>query len=383
MIEITNKKLCSGCSACEQICPKQCISMIEDSEGFLYPKVVTSKCVQCGLCEKVCPILNKMYSKEDTETSVETLVGYSSNLNLRKRSSSGGIFGELSRYVIQKGGIVAGAIFDDDFSVKHVLVHDLQELEKVFGSKYIQSRIENTFKETKFELEKGNFVLYSGTACQIAGLKSFLKRDYDNLITVDVLCHGVPTAKLWKQYLSEKYSSNELSIQSIEFRNKSEGWKQFGLLIEYDDQTILYQNHKENPFMRLFLSNICLRPSCHDCKFKKFPRVSDITIGDCWGIQNFMPDMDDDQGTSVILLNSQKGETLFSDISSKLKVKKAQLDVVLPPTADSRISVLPHRNRNKFFQLLKKECGMDRYMDKLKPPMLFRVKMKLSRLFNK
>ncbi|NLC96007.1 MAG: 4Fe-4S binding protein [Erysipelotrichaceae bacterium] len=348
MIEILNKKDCCGCTACEQVCPTNCISMLFDDEGFLYPSVNTEMCISCNLCVKVCPILNKKKSKK---TDVEAYAAYTDNDEIRLKSSSGGLFTIFANQIFNQGGMVAGAAFDNEFMVEHIVIESNEELNKLQGSKYLQSNMKNSLKEVKTYLDQNTKVLFTGTACQIEGLKRYLRKEYSNLYTIDVLCHGVPSPKVWKKYLSEKELEYGSKLQQTFFRKKDFGWKRFALSLKYKDKAYL-KNHHDDPFMKLFLNEICLRPSCHDCKFKDFPRESDLTIGDAWGIENHMSDMDDDKGTSVLITNSKKGNELLSSVRKKLVIKEAELDVILPATADSRKSVIPHKNRELFFKEL-------------------------------
>lgn len=346
-----DKSKCCGCSACEQICPVRCIKMKEDKEGFLYPEIDKERCIHCKKCERVCPIKYPNIKNKKTKT----YVGYARNEKIRKKSSSGGIFSLLAESVLEQNGVVFGAAFDHHFRVHHIAVTTMEELKKLRGSKYLQSRIENTFCETKEYLNEGRIVLYSGTACQIEGLQKYLEKSYDNLLTVDVLCHGVPSPKIWKLYLEqlkEKYNSK---IEKIHFRDKRNGWKQYAVRVQFENAKSYSMPFEKDKFMSMFLSNINLRPSCHDCQFKEIPRASDITLGDCWGIENYMPDMDDDGGTSVILVHTSKGEELLNQVKKSIILKEAELDKALPPISDSRKSVRAHPNRKKYWNALLKE----------------------------
>ena len=339
------KKECCGCTACVHICPVNCITMQEDEEGFLYPVIEEEKCIHCHKCEKVCPgrITKQIH------TNTETFVGYCTDEEIRKQSSSGGIFSVVAEWIIQQKGVVFGAAFDDNFEVHHIAIETKAELEKLRGSKYVQSRLENVYLEVKQYLEMKRIVLFTGTACQIAGLKNYLGKEYDRLLTIDVLCHGVPSPKIWKLYLEDQERKYNSKIISIQFRDKKLGWKRYSIRIQFENGREYAVPFTKDKFMNLFLGNIDLRPSCYDCRFKAFPRPSDMTIGDCWGIEHHLPELDDDLGTSVILVHSAKGERLFKAIRERLTVKEAALDSVLPETADSRRSVEMHPNRKQFW----------------------------------
>ena len=364
-----NKKECCGCTACFHICPINCIVMKEDEEGFLYPNIDKAKCIHCNKCKEVCPNRNI----ENRNTRTQTFVGYYKDDEVRKQSSSGGIFSAIAEWILQQKGVVFGAAFDENFEVHHIAVETKEELIKLRGSKYVQSRLENTFLEAKEYLEKKRKVLFTGTACQIAGLKNYLSAEYENLYTVDVLCHGAPSPKIWRMYLDDKKEQYQASINKVEFRNKDDGWKNFSINIAFSNMERFYTHHNKEKFMRMFLDNLDLRPSCYSCVFKEIPRISDVTIGDSWGVENYMPDMDDDKGTSVILVHSSNGEKIFREIRKKLIVSEVGLDVAVSPTADSRKSVTMHPNRNKYLEGVKRGENFDVLYEYVKKSFLQRA----------
>lgn len=341
MIHITDKKNCCGCSACVQRCPKQCIRLEEDSEGFLYPQVDEETCIKCGLCEKVCPILNQA----DKLPVQEVLAVKNPDEEERMNSSSGGVFLPLAREVINKGGVVFGAVYDESWEVHHVYAEKIEDVYPMMGSKYLQSKIENTFKDAERFLKQGREVLFVGSPCQIAGLRTYLRnKQYPNLLAVDFLCHGVPSPGVWRRYLAETYGGYDAKEQSrlqatagknsvllsslnatspigdIKFRDKREsGWKKYRFVVlkksasKADQNTVLSSDiHYDNPFMQGFLSDIYLRPSCYACKCKNGVNHSDMTIADFWGINQIAPEFDDDKGVGLVLLNTKKGEEYFS-----------------------------------------------------------------------
>lgn len=350
-----NKEECCGCTACLHVCPVKCITMKEDEEGFQYSVIDEKKCIHCHKCKEVCPICNI----ENLNKKTETFVGYSKDEEIRKQSSSGGIFTIIAEWIIQQKGVVFGASFDEKFEVHHIVVETKEELEKLRGSKYVQSRLENVYPEVKRYLEMKRKVLFTGTACQISGLKKYLNKEYKNLYTVDVLCHGVPSPKIWRMYLEEKKKQYYAPIKKIEFRNKEKGWNNFSINIEFSNMQRYCVQFFEDKYMRLFLGNIDLRPSCYECRFKGIPRMSDISIGDSWGIEKKIPDMNDDKGTSVILIHSSKGKKMFNAIKDKIMVREARLNEVLPSTAESRKSVEMHPNRKKYLEGLQRGESFD------------------------
>lgn len=327
MIDIKNKQDCCGCSACTQRCPKQCITMAEDEEGFLYPQVDTSKCVDCHLCEKVCPVINKY----EARTPLNVYAAKNSDDEVRLQSSSGGIFTLLAEQTIKDGGVVFGACWDKDWNVKHDYAECLDDLAKFRGSKYLQSVIGDTYIKAEQFLKASRKVMFTGTPCQIAGLKHFLRKEYDNLLAVEVICHSVPSSGVWQQYLIEKLQTlgwNKSDIRHISFRSKATGWKGYSFMIENKDGNVFWELGSKNAFMRGFLANLYTRPSCKKCPAKQLKSGSDITLGDFWGINSLMPEIDDDKGVSVVIVNTEKGrETIhivynliqasWSDICSK------------------------------------------------------------------
>ena len=353
MLRKIKKKDCCGCSTCAQRCPCGCIEMVFDEEGFRYPRINKTQCVNCGICDRVCPIINKV-SNNNTE-SKKVYIAYADSDVVRMNSSSGGIFALLAEKCIEERGAVCGAAFSDSFDVYHTIVEKKEDIAKLQGSKYVQSQIENVFKDVNERLEKGQEIIFSGTPCQVMGLKTYLQKEYANLLTVDILCHGVPSVKLWKKYLAEQEQAHGSAVQQAFFRHKKYGWKKYSVLLEFSNNTTYERIFNEDPFMQMFLSNISLRPSCYNCHFKGIPHSSDITLGDCWGIEHHSPEMDDNKGTSVVLLNTDKGVQKFGQIYPNIKCKTCSLDDAIPSDSESRRSVREHPNREKFFKNINKK----------------------------
>lgn len=379
MIHIQDKINCCGCSACVQRCPKQCISLQEDSEGFLYPEVNEETCIDCGLCEKVCPIINKA----DKIAPLKVLAAKNTNVDERMKSSSGGVFLPLAREVIAKGGVVFGAVYDDHWEVHHVYAEKIDDVYPMMGSKYLQSRVENAYKEAEQFLKQGREVVFTGSPCQIAGLRTFLRgKEYPNLLAIDFLCHGVPSPGVWRQYLAETFSGKELEKQSrlqaaagkntvlfsslnskspigdIQFRDKHEdGWKKFRFVVrgksasKADKNSVLSSDiHRNNPFMRGFLNDIYLRPSCYACKCKNGVNHSDLTIADFWGINKLAPEYDDDKGVSLVLVNTARGEELLSRLH--LDTMEMAYEQAYRYNGGFNEHTKPHPKRSLFFSLL-------------------------------
>ena len=332
MIDIKEKHNCCGCSACEQICPKQCISMSADNEGFLYPQVNSSICIDCGLCEKVCPVINQNEPREP----LAVYAAKNTNEEVRLKSSSGGIFTLLAEQVIAEGGVVFGARFNESWEVIHDYTETVEGLEAFRGSKYVQSVIGDNFIKVKQFLADGRKVLFSGTPCQIAGLKKFLRKDYENLLTVEVVCHGVPSPMVWRDYLDYKRaeraagkntvssSLNELPvITGISFRDKTNGWKKYCIrfCFSYTQDNKTYTNitpFTNDTFMKGFLKDLYLRPSCYHCVNRQGRSGADISIADYWGVQIVHPEIDDNKGVGAILINSDNGLHHYKNISLSL-----------------------------------------------------------------
>lgn len=307
MIVLSSKYDCCGCEACVQKCAQKAIYMIRDNEGFMYPHVNINQCNNCGLCEKVCPVINQNKSK----TPIAAYAAKNVDESIRLKSSSGGIFTLLATYTINNGGVVFGAKFDERWNVVHDFVETIEDLDKFRGSKYVQSRIGNCYKIAEIFLKKGREVLFSGTPCQIAGLKKFLIKDFSNLICVDIICHGVPSPMVWQKYI-EPFELNKSS--SFSFRDKSNSWKRYEIVVSKDQKEIIRETVGQNLYMKVFLSDLCLRPSCARCPAKCGKSHSDITIADFWGIENLHPEFDDDKGCNLVIINSEKGKELFDII---------------------------------------------------------------------
>ncbi|MDH6342250.1 coenzyme F420-reducing hydrogenase beta subunit [Parabacteroides sp. PFB2-12] len=380
MIRITEKANCCGCSACVQSCPKHCISISEDKEGFLYPKVDIGICIDCGLCEKVCPVLHQGAPR----TPIHVYAAKNKNEEIRRQSSSGGVFTLLAEQVIEAGGVVFGARFDENWEVKHDYTETKEGLAAFRGSKYVQSRIENTYQEAKQFLGSGRLVLFSGTPCQIAGLKIFLRKEYDNLLLVDFICHGVPSPKVWRMYLDETAGNRE-SIQYINFRDKTYGWKKYAFALNHTatkEEAKILELSSRNTYIKGFLSDLYLRPSCYICPSKELKSGSDLTIADFWGIQRVMPKIDDNKGLSVVIENTTKVANFIN--TQDLSCWEANYEDVLTYNPSIAISSKKHRNRERFFEEIQYRESVYRLILKYnKHPFLTRLTRKAKSLMLK
>lgn len=368
---------CCGCGACANICPKRCITMQEDEEGFLYPKIDYSKCIKCGLCLKVCPILT---AKPDTMQVPKVYACKNKNKEILTDSSSGGIFYLLAEEIIKQGGVVYSAKFVDAYTVAHCRVDKLEDLHKLRKSKYLQSVTADIFPRVKEDLLSGKKVLFTGTGCQIEGLQNYLMKPYENLYTQDIICHGVPSPKTWKLYLQSEKITKDCTIN---FRDKQAGWKDYCLKITKDNEILLSSHHKKNEYMRTFLSDCNIRPSCYDCKFKHLHRNSDITLADFWGIEKSYPEFDSIQGVSAVFIHSKKGAELFASILNKIESKEVTFDSAVKYNQSYFYSAKSNKNRAKFFKNLTKRNFKRRAKKYCMPTKFDKLKSKLRSVLKK
>ena len=303
-----DKSLCSGCSACAQRCPTSAILMNEDEKGFLYPQVDESACINCRLCENVCPLLNESVRVDP----ISCVAGLNPDEEVRLLSSSGGVFSLISQKIIKQRGVVFGALFDEQWQVLHGFVDTIDGLASLRGSKYVQSAIGNSFITVEKFLKEGKEVLFSGTPCQIYGLRCFLRKSYDNLLMIEVACHGVPSPKVWREYIRKELSKG--TVTDVVFRSKSTGWKDYSVRIGKKSR-----RHDYDDYIGCFLGNYSLRPSCFNCKFKAGKSGADIMIADFWGIHTIAPDLDDDKGISLVISYSNKGQNVIDSCGMKYR----------------------------------------------------------------
>ena len=370
MIAITDKRKCCGCHACASICPKQCIEMVYDDEGFLYPKIDMERCINCGLCERICPILHKQKIEQGQKNEFPKAYAVVNNdSQVRLNSSSGGAFSLLAECVLSQGGVVFGASFNENFGVEHIGIEKVEDLKKLRVSKYVQSRIGECYKDAKKLLDSGRKVLFTGTPCQIGGFLKFLVKPYENLYTQDIICHGVPSPKVWENYVHYRENDAQAKVTSVSFRKKIEGQKKTSFYMSFDNGTeyIKSPNYKD-PMMKFFFFNKCLRPSCHKCAFKDIHRPSDITLADFWGAKRVVPDLNDGKGISLVLIHSQKGQELFDEIKDKTTYRQVDFDKAIKHNPMIKRSTLKSYERARFMRDFKKlpfEKVVKRYGNRL------------------
>lgn len=363
MLEIVEKSKCCGCHACYNICPQKAILMKEDELGFRYPVIDKEKCVNCGLCKRICPILNK-------KTINNQPIAYAcinKNEEIRKDSSSGGVFTLIAEKILELNGAVFGAEFDEDFNVIHSYVKNKEELYKLRKSKYVQSNINDSYKIAQKFLNEGRYVLFTGTPCQIEGLYSYLQKDYKKLYTQDIICHGVPAPAIWEKYKENIEKQKGIKIVDMNFRDKSNGWISY--FLKYTDTTNKkhYELSSKSKYMKLFLKDYILRESCYDCAFKNKNRKSDITLADFWGIQSINKEMFDDKGTSLVIVNSEKGNELFSLIKKDIKYIKTNLEEAIRYNPSMIKSAQRPADREKLLDELINDNDFDKTIKKYIP----------------
>lgn len=323
MAELAKKNICCGCAACFNACPKNAIEMKPDETGFLYPVINTTLCIDCRKCEKVCPVLTPIKSRT---CEPHAYVGRHKDIRIRDESTSGGIFTAIAEYVISKGGIVFGAAMNKDFVVSHKYVKSIEELAAFRNSKYVQSEIRNTYCQCKECLDKGTIVCFSGTPCQIHGLCNYLGREYENLITVDLVCHSVPSPLIFKKYM-ELQKKRYPSVNRVVFRDKAWGYS-YSTMALYEDSKCLYRQGSEaDLWFRSFLPGLCDRENCYDCRYQSWPRISDITIWDCFVIDKLEKQFDDNHGATSVMTWTKKGSEILKSVHEKADIKEIDTSV--------------------------------------------------------
>lgn len=375
--------ICSSCGACANACPRGAITMQLDQEGFYKPVIDANICSKCGTCERVCPWLNDVVNPNNSSSVPKTMAAFAKNEDVRLASSSGGIFTVLAEQILDEGGVVVGVAQLSPTHFGHRVVDNKIDLAKLRSSKYVQADAGMIYKQVRTLLRDEQKVLFSGTPCQVAALYAVLgKNHFENLTTVDIVCHGTPSVKLFQKFVDEVEQKSSSSVENTIFRDKSTGWKKYSVTQNLEDgrkQTAFYG---DSDYMNLFLNRICQNKSCAECRYRKVPRIADITLGDFWGVANFHPEMDDDKGTSVVLLNTSHGEGLFAKIAGQIKQCDSCLENAVAGNPCIVRSSKEHFRRYEFFadldkltmdELVKKYCvRLPRYKI-----MLLKIKKKL------
>lgn len=363
MIIITDKKNCCNCTACASICPQQCITMEVDHEGFKYPILNMDQCINCGLCEKVCPVIHN----EICVSNDYNLNGYivrDKRPEIVSDSTSGGFFTILAEYVLERDGHVYGAEFDKDFKVHHTCINAKKDISKLRGSKYVDSDLEDSFKNVLRDLKVDRYVLFTGCPCQVAGLKSFLRKDYDKLITMDVVCRGTPSPLFWKKYLEYQKNKNKQDIKFIRIRNKTYGYHSGSMMIEFENGKKIFESARSNYYLKAFFGDVCSKPHCYNCSFKHAYHCADFTVYDAWHAGELANIKDDDKGWTSLIIQSKKGQTLFEEMKDKYSYyrvdyqKAIELDGIMVNN-----SVPWNKKRENFFSGIEDE-PFDKHCEK-------------------
>ena len=346
MISIGDNAKCCGCSACSHICPQNCISMQYNNEGFLYPKINKDKCINCRKCEKVCPFL----SKNETIETPSAFGVIAKDSEIVFNSSSGGMFSVLAEKVLSEGGCVFGCAFSESLKkVHHIKIENVKELFMLRGSKYFQSEVQQSFAECKEELQKGRVVMFSGTPCQIAGLHKYLGSDYENLILVDIICHGTPSFKLWEKYAEWLEKKHKGTITLVNFRFKYIELKR-SEMERLQESHYYYKKHGEDAFFKLFLNDVGLRESCYSCKVKGTSSYADITLGDFWGVENLSLSLNNTMGVSLAIVHNSKGKELFDSIRNKVDYCEVDINEAIGNNRLYNTSVTRPEKRDDFYK---------------------------------
>ena len=353
-----NKKDCNGCGICTMFCPKNCIEMKEDEEGFLYPVIDESRCIHCNRCKNICSNINP-----PNEYKGEAYAAVNKSDEERRNSASGGMYYILAKEIIKRNGVVFGVEYTDDLKVKHNYAENLEDCKKFSDSKYVRSDLNHSFEKVKEFLDAGRWVLFTGTSCQNQALKIYLGKEYEKLILCDILCHANPSPKVYKMYLENLEKKYNKKVKHISFRTKENGWRDQTPIIEFEDNTKI----AEPTYFKAFVTELISRPSCSNCQFASYNRQSDMTIGDFWGIQKVLnnPEIDDGKGVSVFLVNTEKGKKFFEEIKDNMNIVKTEKIEALRYNRHANYQV--HRNREKFFKkIANNEITSENVIDSMK-----------------
>ena len=354
MVDKVPKSKCVGCKACGDICPKNAISFPIDNEGFWYPLIEYEKCVNCGLCDKVCPALNT-HSSDGAVKVPKTYKTYHRNEKIRYNSTSGALYYGLAESFIRQGGYISGCVYNDDLSgAHHEVSNTMDGLHRIMRSKYFQSDTSGIFSKIKKLLNNGEKVLFCGTGCQVSGLYGFLRKDYENLYTVELICRGINTPLAFTSYVKELKERYHSEIKDVHFKNKSHGWTNLGTLVRFENGRTYYRNVANDPWVNGFIKgNLYIRPSCANCNYKRFPRVADITIGDFWGLK--FTEEEKRLGVSVAFVNTEKGDKLFDDSGNYLYIEERSFEEAVKGNPALTKCVTLNQKRNEFFERIHNE----------------------------
>ena len=384
MIEIIDKGHCSGCGACLTSCTHNAISMQYDDEGFEYPVFNQNLCVDCGLCQANCPVINYDFKKRQSYSDAQQgFAARNRNLPQRLVSSSGSIFPPIAEWILENGGIVVGTAYDDDYNAKHLIVDNKEDLGQLQGSKYLQCKADNTtFKRVRDELKTGRLVLYSGMACQVEGLKSYLRREYENLYTIDLICMGIPSPKVWQIYIKTFFKGEK--IKHVNFKEKSVGWDCFCFYVETDKQSFKEIGMK-NLYLQSMFRSWNMRLSCFNCPFKNAERISDFTLADCWGAYKLVPEINDNKGLSSVIVHSKKGLDLWKKLNDRIESRELSIEEIAEGNSNLIKNKAQAGNRKLFYDLLatKPKKAFVELCSVKNPSIVCRIISRLRNIFKK
>lgn len=333
------KNTCNGCGACRLVCPVNAIEMKEDSEGFLYPEIDESKCIKCNKCRRIC----SNYPKRN-EYDIKAYATKNKNENERRDSTSGGMFKILAEYVIEKQGVVFGVRFDNDLNVIHDYAEDLEKCREFSFSKYVRSNLKDSYEKVKELLKNDRFVLFTGTPCQIQGLRNFLEKDNEKLILCEIICHANPSPKVLKMYIKNNEFNSGKKVKKVYFRSKNPEMNN-GAYVEFEDGSKI----KDTVYIKSFSGEQLInRPSCNNCQFVDENRKADFTIGDFWGIERIFPEFNDKEGISLLTVNTEKASKIFNEVKDKMEFKEVDLKLAFKYNHHSNLQ--QSKNRDKFFK---------------------------------
>lgn len=354
MLRINLKSECSGCGACTAVCPKKCLTMEADREGFRYPESDIEQCINCDICENICPVRHETFLPERNDPP-DVFAAINKDEAVRIDSTSGGLFSALAQEVFKRGGFVGGAVYFADHSVAHIVTDDPEKLPELRGSKYLESRFEHIFPKVKELLDSGKELFITGAPCQIAALYSYLKKDYETLLTCDFICLGVPSPSVFKSYINQREAEAKSKAVKIKFKDKTFGWYNSALRIDFENGSSYCKDHAHDPFFIGCLQyRNFFRPSCYECRFKG-RQCGDLSAGNFWDIEKISPEMDQDKGASLILINSPKGEAAFNAIKENIIYRPMEAQDILQGNQAWKNSLHPGGgNRRKFFSALNK-----------------------------
>lgn len=384
MIEAVNRTECTGCGACANVCTVNAISMVADNKGFKYPLVNHQLCIQCGLCLKRCPSVQKVKVDNNFKTP-KVWAAWSKQEDIRINSTSGGVFSELAKEILNRGGRVVGARYREDKLVEHYMIDSVDELEILRQSKYTQSDIGFIFRQVKDALLKDIWVLFVGSPCEVAGLRQYLGKDYEKLVLCDFVCRGTNSPKAYMEYLSALEKRYGSPIQRVWFKNKSKGWNLFSTKIIFQNGEEYIEDRNHDAFMLGYIHyNMYMRDCCNRCKYKALPRIADITLADFWGVGNYKPELDEDKGTSLVMINSTKGNELFLQIQDSVFAEECNLEWAIKGNS----CILNNATKNKYSDAFFEELGsipfdklITKYVKKNRRKTLGDVISKLTRVF--